>query len=65
MVFHVKFFFVADVIVNTALSKHGIDTIVLSEKNIAEFFLAFDFFHDLFCFAFLTEFVNKSVDDIV
>lgn len=65
VMFHVKSLFVADVIVNTAFSKYRIDTIVFSEKNIAELFLAFDFFHELFCFALLTEFVNKSVDEIV
>lgn len=64
MMLHVEFLFVTDVVVDTAFSEHRIYTIVLPEKNIAEFFLTLDFFHKLFRFDFLAKFVNKSVDII-
>lgn len=65
VMFHVKLFFVTDVIVDTAFAKYRIHPVVLSDENIAELFLAFNFFHELFRFDFLAKFVNKSVDEII
>lgn len=60
---HVELFLIADVIVNAALSKHRIYTIMLPEKNVAEFLLSFVLFRDFFCFSFLAKFVNESIDE--
>lgn len=59
--FHVKFVFVGEMIVGASFTKHRVDSIVISNENIAELLLALEIL-DLLHFNFLAELVNEPIE---
>lgn len=59
MMFHVKFLFFREVVVDAPLSKHRINSIMLTEENVSENFLAFELLK-LFRENFLPKLVNET-----
>lgn len=61
--FHVKLFFVCKMILHTTLSKHGVDSQMLSQENISELFLSLEFLQ-LFRENFFSKFIHKAIENI-